>query len=299
MSADGSALFGPLSALGGNPHGAPAYSELAATGEARGPNTVDFEVLAAAGVAHGAAVGAVQFERLAATGTTVPVNVASGAGFFEAMEAAGGINPRGAVSLELMTGLGHARGPVTGSVSFEPMVVNGRAGAAAFERLQASGFASVEDSEVYTAKVMNTRNSAVTEYTGFEFNSFARIGRDWYAAGPEGVFRLDGETDDGDAISWAFRTGQLDGGDSGLKRLPEVLATLRGNHAVRVRVWKDDNVFFDYTMPAAKKNTLRQQRVKVGRGMRSRWFMVELSGQNHAEIDTLQINMTDTTRRIG
>lgn len=164
-----------------------------------------------------------------------------------------------------------------------------------------SNWASENPSNVYTTKVMNTRNTAVTEYTNYQFNSFARIGRDWYAAGPAGLVKLTGTQDNATNIDWSFRTGQLDGNEPGLKRLPEMLAGLRTSGRITVKVWKDDNTVYSYDMPSIKNNTIRQQRVKIGRGMRSRWFKVGMEGVagSSLELDSLQIEMTETTRRIG
>lgn len=300
MAISGSVSFEPLSG-GSGAWGFPELEEMSATGSGRGPNLVEFEVLTASGEAHGGAAGAAAFERMEATGDTVPVNIANGAVFFEALQASGGTNPEGAALFEVLSAVGYARGPVTGAVSFQPLEVLHRSGYAEFQPLTATGLASETLQEVYAAKVMNTRSGAVTEYTNYQFNSFARIGRDWHGAGPAGLVKLTGTQDGSTNIDWSFRTGQLDGDDEGLKRLPEVLAGLRTNGRIKVRVWKDDNVVYDYDMPSIASSTIRQQRVKIGRGMRSRWFKVGMEGQGGAtlELTSLQINMTDTTRRIG
>ena len=50
-----------------------------------------------------------------------------------------------------------------------------------------------------TTWVVNTRTNAVTEYANYNFRSFAQMGNRYIAAGPEGLYELDGDTDDGAA----------------------------------------------------------------------------------------------------
>lgn len=191
--------------------------------------------------------------------------------------------------------------PLRASVSWAPWRSGSISGYAAWKAWTAEARLVITLSEVYTTKVMNTRNTAVTEYTNYAFNSFAKIGDSYYGAGPDGLVRLDGETDRGSNIDWVLKTGQLDDKSTLLKRLPEILASLRSNGPIRVRVYKDDNSYFDYTLQASKLNTINQQRVKIGRGMRSKYYMVEMSGVNNSdlELDSMLINMIDTKRRIG
>lgn len=153
----------------------------------------------------------------------------------------------------------------------------------------------------YDAFVMNTRSGAMTEYTNYEFNSFAKIGNSYYGAGPNGLFRLDGTTDNGENIDWVVETGMHDDKDTRLKRMPELVMALRANQAIRVRIHHDDLRYNDYVIPASKRDTIYQTRAVLGKGVRSRYFGVELQGLNNAdlELDSMQMEMTTTTRRLG
>ena len=93
----------------------------------------------------------------------------------------------------------------------------------------------------------------------------------------------------------------MDNKDPGLKRIPEILLGLRASGPVRVRVWKDDDVFYDYMLPPVNLGTLHQHRVTPGRGMRSKYYAVELQGVagSKVELDSMQVSMTKTTRRLG
>lgn len=63
--------------------------------------------------------------------------------------------------------------------------------------------------EVFIGYSMNTRLAAVSEYQNYPFNSLAMIGGRRYGAGATGVYRLEGDDDDGDPIAAHVRTGYL------------------------------------------------------------------------------------------
>lgn len=301
MSFDGSGAYQPWSGSSGNV-GAGQYSPLTATGSAR-PTTVAYESWTATGLVIEVAPGdgTTTFETWSATGVMSSPILWTGAGEYQKLTAAGGFPKAGAGSYEQWTSTGRGSGAITGAASYEPWRSKTAAGFAAFEKFVATGVVSVVLPETYAVKVVNLKTGAASEYTNYAFNSFARINGSWYGAGPDGLIRLDGTTDDGDAINWRIRTGQHDGGSVELKRLPEVPIGLRSNGKIRVRVLPNDNDYNDYMLPVVQKTTIHQHRVIVGKGMRSRYFAVELQGVENAdlELDSLQINLVKTTRRLG
>jgi hypothetical protein len=93
----------------------------------------------------------------------------------------------------------------------------------------------------------------------------------------------------------------LDDKNSMLKRLEEVLLAIRYDGPIRVRVWTDDNSFFDYNLSNYREDVLHQVRAKLGKGARSRFYRIELSGINNtaAEISSMQLPMIPLRRRVG
>lgn len=156
---------------------------------------------------------------------------------------------------------------------------------------------------VLDAWAMNTRNNAVSKYPGYPANSYARYNRTYLAAGPNGILNLAGDPNvdfDSAGISWVIRTGQTDDKKSALKRITEVLLGVRYDGPVRMRIWKDENTYFDYILPNLSEDVLQQVRAKPGKGLRSRYYKIELSGVGtRFELDSLQATMPETTRRIG
>lgn len=145
---------------------------------------------------------------------------------------------------------------------------------------------------------MNTRTNAVTKYPAYPANSFARYNGTYLAAGPTGIYTLGGDLE-ADA-AWKVRTGLLDDKKAGLKRMTEVLLGTRYDGPIVVRIWKDENTYYDYALPNIKQDVLQQVRAKIGRGLRSRYYKIELLGTGgRFELDSLQATMPLTTRRAG
>lgn len=245
-------------------------------------------------------IGAAILRKLRSTGT-VNLPVATGAATMRKMSGLGYGQVVGAPVLRKVRAVGTAAGAAIGAATLRAIRSQSMAGLGNIRKLQGAGSAAATLVEQYRVFVMNTSTNAVSEYTNHRFNSFAEIGGAYYGAGPDGFTKLDGTTDAGANINWQVRTGQMDDKQPGLKRLPEVVLGLRASGPVRVRVWPNDNEYYDYMLPNVKTNTIRQHRVKPGKGMESRYFAVELQGVSNSaiELDSLMVNMTQTTRRIG
>jgi hypothetical protein len=288
MSADGAASFEVLACIGFASPGASVTLEgWSASGSAAGP---------------AGGVGAVTLELVVATGTSPFVTAAgSGSVSFETATAFGTSPPKASVELEVLTASGSARALVRGEATFLPMEGRNAAALLTLEVLSASGSGSEVVASTFHVLAMNTRHKGVTEFSSYQFNSFARVRAGYLAAGAQGLVLLGADDDNGTNIAWSARTGQMDEGKVNLKRLPEVVLGLRSNGDVLVRVHSDDNTYNDYNMQAVKRDTIYQHRVKPGKGLRSRWFSVELQGVEGSDIElaSLQANMVPVDRRLG
>lgn len=246
-------------------------------------------------------LGTVKLRSMRGDGQFLTPNVFYGTPKIRSLKATGSMPVPVKLAMRKLAVNGRFGSAFAGALVLKSLKANSIAGTPSLRKLQISGTFSATLAQTYRTFVFNTSNRAVTEYQNYRFNSYARIGGNYYGAGPDGFIKLDGTTDAGANINWSLRTGQLDDKDIKLKRLPEVVMGLRASGPIRVRVRPDDNTFTDYMLPAINTQTLRQQRVKCGKGVRGRYFAVELQGVNNAtlELDSMQVNMTSTTRRIG
>ena len=65
----------------------------------------------------------------------------------------------------------------------------------------------VSPSGAVTTWAINTRTNAVTEYTNYNFSSFAQMGSKYIAANSSGIYELDGDSDAGAAIIAEVQSG--------------------------------------------------------------------------------------------
>ncbi len=153
--------------------------------------------------------------------------------------------------------------------------------------------------ENYTAWAMNVRNFAVTEYENYRFNSFAKVGGSFLAAGPEGLYRVEGGTDNGSEIDWLIRTGKIDPGRGQKSRMEYCYLGVRSSGKIVIKTITGDEVVNWYETDAARDG-LDAVRTKFGRGAKSRywqWELVNIDGAD-LELENIQLFPAVLSRRI-
>lgn len=147
--------------------------------------------------------------------------------------------------------------------------------------------------DVTTAWVMTPETKAMRRYTNWDFNSYATLGDQFLAAGPAGIYRVGGDTDDGVAIRAAIRTGLLNFGTQNMKAVSRAYigATTTGNLLLRVQAttFKGEQLEQTYRMVPANTTDQRAHRVDVGRGFRSVYWTFELAN----DTDGADFDVTD------
>jgi hypothetical protein len=148
---------------------------------------------------------------------------------------------------------------------------------------------------------MNAATGGTTEYTGYSFNSVAKIGGRYYGANEQGLFLLEGETDNGTPIAANFGFGQLDFGAAHMKTLSYCYL---GTKAGQMRLTIDSLVCgkpAQFSYPSRRHGeTMRGVRFDLGRGMKSTYVMLTFSniGGNDFEVDTVRFMAAGSSRRI-
>ncbi len=145
----------------------------------------------------------------------------------------------------------------------------------AYQMLQQGATAAVTlllDSGVHVAWTYNMQSAGVTRYDNYPFNSFARIGDEYYGLTSTGLYRLGGDTDAGAAIKAKIRLGMTDMGTRKMKRLPEVFMGYTGDGQILLRViYVDDRtgekVGADYLMKPRPAGSKRESRFEPGKGL--------------------------------
>ncbi|MBF0290545.1 MAG: hypothetical protein HQK86_00155 [Nitrospinae bacterium] len=143
--------------------------------------------------------------------------------------------------------------------------------------------------------VMNTANKAVSEYSGFNFNSVCRVGRHYMAANSSGIHILRGDSDNGAPINAEMKTGMTDFSEiegvepHSLKRITDAHIGMRASGAVTFKTYPGDGAEKSHEITGRGYFGLRQRRVftlvRSARGIRSRLWSFGLANQNGAGFD--------------
>lgn len=139
--------------------------------------------------------------------------------------------------------------------------------------------------------VMNTRSGAVTEYTGFGFQSITPT----HAGSATGLFAIGGNTDAGQPIVASIRTAMSTWETESKKSLSLAWIGLEGTGQFSFQVVTK---LATYTYPAIG-NTLGQTRAKAGRGIKSNYLAFGFSNPSGQafKLDFIHIPITPSENR--
>lgn len=146
-----------------------------------------------------------------------------------------------------------------------------------------------------TTWAMNTRNGAVTEYTNYAFNSFARIGNRYLGATSDGLYELSGDDDVGEAIVATLKGGMLQIAGSRFSSFKAAYLGMSGEGTVYLKLDAGDGRSYTYQVTAKDDETTK---VHLGRGLRARYFTYTLTtaGQDF-DLDTIEFIPIRARRR--
>jgi len=155
---------------------------------------------------------------------------------------------------------------------------------------------NVFSSPAFTAWVMNTRTTAVSQYDDYRFNSFAQVGARYVGACETGLYWLDGADDAGLDVIATIQTPIVQPNGNKLASVDYAYIGMRGEGAFTVTVVDEAGNSYDYELDAA---SMRTERVKFGRGLRTRYFTFKLvsSGQDF-DMDSVEFVTRALSRKL-
>lgn len=148
-----------------------------------------------------------------------------------------------------------------------------------------------------TTWVVNTRTNAVTEYDHYDFRSFTQMGNRYIAAGAEGLYELDGDTDDGALIISRLMGGYLQLNEKKMFGIKGVYVAVRGGGRFYLKLISGDGREYIYELKA--QPNLMTTKVKVGKGIRTTYMAFELvtEGQDF-DLDSIEFIPMTSGRRV-
>lgn len=155
--------------------------------------------------------------------------------------------------------------------------------------------------EAYAANLNHTNPNArdeVTRYTNFPFTHVVRYQKNYYGAGPTGLFLLEGTTDNATPIPWSFKTGITDFDDAKQKTVAAAYFGGSMPPATTVTLFEGDKVGVPYAQTTPRGADLQNYRETFARGVKGRYYALGLSGTGDIELDDLDFEIKQLTRRI-
>lgn len=123
------------------------------------------------------------------------------------------------------------------------------------------------------AWTMNSKSGALTNYDNYGFDSIAFHGGKLYATSPEGLFEMGADDDDGRDINAISKGGFLDFGVEEKKRVSDIYVGYTGGELeCDVETYDGPEEVYTYEMEYRDADAPRNSRLKVGRGLSSRYW---------------------------
>jgi hypothetical protein len=150
--------------------------------------------------------------------------------------------------------------------------------------------------DVFTTYAMNIENSKVTQYTNFDSLAMAKIGGVYLSIAKDGIYLMDGDTDNGNVIDARVRFGMDDMGSEYQKRVPYAYVGSKGT--VGLRMLTDGDSETDSHDATHQGNGIGTRRIKLGKGTKSRYWQPEITG-NSFELDSISLEAKVLSRKVA
>lgn len=147
-------------------------------------------------------------------------------------------------------------------------------------------------SRVYRGIIANLFNQAISTYSNLPSNSLAYFQGRYLAANAQGIFAMDGGSDNGQSILSRLKTGSTDFGDNFIKYLRQVWLTYRSDGHLSITFFvgeNDKNPTIGMTEIASSK--IHEERIKAGRGLKGRFYTIDISNMSGADFDIDSLNL--------
>lgn len=155
--------------------------------------------------------------------------------------------------------------------------------------------------ELWVLNLTGGQPGGTTQYDGYEFNSFARIGGRYYGARHDGLFLLEGDDDAGAGIEASFGLGELNFGNAQKKTVSHCyLGAAAGALELTIdALLNDAPASFTYAA-RGHGETMREIRFDLGKGLKSTYVMPTFNNADGEpfKVDALEFLVHDLSRKI-
>lgn len=224
----------------------------------------------------------------------------------QATGATGGVG-RAQIALPLFeaTASGAAQNYGSASLTLPPLNINtGARAALSLPGLKLIAIGSANVVATYEAYAINLNhndpadNDEVTRYTNFPFTKIVRYQGSYFGVAANGLYLLEGTTDDGANIPWSFKTAMTDFKSPFRKTVVSAYFGGRMGPAATIdlHVGEDGATTFNYA--TVRSDHAQCYRQKFGRGLSAHYYALGAAGAGMLELDNIEFNTQSSTRRI-
>jgi hypothetical protein len=125
------------------------------------------------------------------------------------------------------------------------------------------------DDELWECWVLNTNAFHVSVYSGFDFNSYAVYNNQAFGCREDGIYRLDGETDNGDTINAGIVLPETDFGTSRNKRFRKAYFGISGS---------SPSIKLEDELYGSKVYTITDSKTTISRVQKGKKWTLKLQG---------------------
>lgn len=188
----------------------------------------------------------------------------------------------------------HSDVTATASMSFTALL-------AAIMQTNVSVGATVPPFEAdHVVYVVNTDSKATSTYEDYPFNSYALFDGAYFGVKSDGLYRLDGDDDDGASIQASVSVGKQNFGSLLFKkRMTAAYVGVSSTGVMVLKITKPDGTEHLYSARRSDDH-LTTQRIDVGRGIEASYLTFELFNQDGAdfELASVEFQAAEMKRRI-
>lgn len=156
--------------------------------------------------------------------------------------------------------------------------------------------AYISPDDDFTTWAINTRTGATTEYTNYRFNSFAQMGHKYLGASDNGLYELNGDTDNSTDIIAHIKSGFAQFAGSRFTLFKAAYLGMRGTGNFVLKLVSGDGSTYTYNLVGSDMKTAK---VQLGKGLRARYFAFELisTGQDF-DLESVEFIPLVADRRV-
>lgn len=138
----------------------------------------------------------------------------------------------------------------------------------------------------------------VTRYTSFPFDRIVCYQNSYFGVAADGLYLLEGATDDGAEIAYAVKTCIDDFKAPELKTIASAYFGGRLGPGAKVTLFVGEAGQETYAYTTPRGQLAQNHREKFGRGVKNRYFALGLAGLGALELDMIELEINKMTRRI-